>query len=103
MADLNIKDLDYGFSHNGVTEYIESLQLHMLDNVKKSIEEGSQNVLSALDKGWSGASREKFDEKFTTQCGELQQQLEAQFNALKGRIVELAYNYAEQDNNMIID
>ena len=102
MADLNIQDLDYGWSHNGVTEYIESLQLHMLENVKRAIEEGEQNVITALDKGWSGTAREKFDELFKKQCGELQQELEIEFNDLKGRIVDLAYNYAEQDNNMIV-
>lgn len=42
MADLNIRDLDYGWSQSGVIQYIDDLKLYMFDNVRKKIEEGEK-------------------------------------------------------------
>lgn len=103
MADLNIKDLDYGWSHSGVEQYMADLKLYMFDNVQKAIEEGQKNVILALDKGWSGVSREKFDQLFKAKCEELIKAISEEYVDLKSRIADLAYNYAEQDAQMIKD
>lgn len=103
MADLNIRDLDYGWSQSGVIQYIDDLKLYMFDNVRKTIEEGEKNVILALDKGWSGIAREKFDQLFKAKCEELINAINEEYIDLKSRIVDLAYNYAEQDAEMIKD
>lgn len=103
MADLNIRDLDYGWSQSGVIQYIDDLKLYMFDNVRKTIEEGEKNVILALDKGWSGIAREKFDQLFKAKCEELINAINEEYIDLKSRIGDLAYNYAEQDAEMIKD
>lgn len=103
MADLNIRDLDYGWSQSGVIQYIDDLKLYMFDNVRKTIEEGEKNVILTLDKGWSGIAREKFDQLFKAKCEELINAINEEYIDLKSRIVDLAYNYAEQDAEMIKD
>lgn len=103
MADLNIRDLDYGWSQSGVIQYIDDLKLYMFDNVRKTIEEGEKNVILALDKGWSGIAREKFDQLFKAKCEELINAINEEYIDLKSRIADLAYNYAEQDAEMIKD
>lgn len=103
MADLNIRDLDYGWSQSGVIQYIDDLKLYMFDNVRKKIEEGEKNVILALDKGWSGIAREKFDQLFKAKCEELINTINEEYIDLKSRIVDLTYNYAEQDAEMIKD
>lgn len=103
MADLNIRDLDYGWSQSGVIQYIADLKLYMFDNVRKKIEEGEKNVILALDKGWSGIAREKFDQLFKAKCEELINAINEEYIDLKSRIVDLTYNYAEQDAEMIKD
>ena len=103
MADLNIRDLDYGWSQSGVIQYIDDLKLYMFDNVRKKIEEGEKNVILALYKGWSGIAREKFDQLFKAKCEELINAINEEYIDLKSRIGDLAYNYAEQDAEMIKD
>ena len=103
MADLNIRDLDYGWSQSGVIQYIDDLKLYMFDNVRKAIEEGEKNVILALDKGWSGIAREKLDQLFKAKCEELINAINEEYIDLKSRIADLAYNYAEQDAEMIMD
>ncbi len=103
MADLNIGDLDYGISLRGADQYIDDLKAIVLDQVSSVIEQEQKNVKAALDKGWSGASREKFDILFNSKCLELKNALKEEYWDLQSRLNELSNDFINQDQNMIID
>lgn len=102
-ADLNIGDLDYGISLKGADQYIEDIKAIVLDQVSSVIEAEQKNVKAALDRGWSGTSREKFDQLFDAKCSELKEALKDEYLDLQSRLNELSNNFIEQDKNMILD
>lgn len=102
-ADLNIGDLTYGISLKGADQYIEDIKAIVLDQVSSVIETEQKNVKTALDKGWAGTSREKFDQLFDAKCDELKEALKEEYLDLQSRLNELSNDFIEQDKNMILD
>ncbi len=103
MADLNIGDLDYGISAKGVKDYIEKINYIVLTSVRDIIDEEQKNVMTALDKGWAGEARQKFDQLFNKQCLDLKSALFYEYKDLESRLNELANDFVNQDRNMMLD
>lgn len=100
---LGIGDLSIGVSAGGTEEYLANLKTELLTNVSSKIVEDYKAVKDALDRGWQGQSRDKFDMKFEQVKTQLIADLEAEYNDLERRINEITENYLNQDKNMIID
>lgn len=101
--DLNIEDLEYGFSTAGAYQYKTQIRQKMLIEAANMIDEQKKQVKSALDTGWAGESRERFDNLFDKKCEELKQALIDEYNDLESRLNELSWNFVNQDRNMIIE
>ena len=99
---LGIGDLTIGVSTTGLETYKASLKASLLNTVAEKIQDYS-DVKSALDKGWQGASRDAFETRFENMRTKVIEDLQAEYRNLEARIEELAYNYIQQDKNMIVD
>lgn len=99
---LKIQDLSIGVSTKGLQTYKDKLEVELLDTVETKINAIS-GVTKALDRGWQGTSRDRFDAQFKAIRKKIIADLKDEYKNLEKRIDELAYNYVKQDMNMIID
>lgn len=97
---VDIADMTQGVSKAGMQTYIDSLKISLLDEVKSKLEDVGA-IQTAVDAGWQGKSRDKFFEMFEKSINEIEDDLEAEFKDLNGRLNELANNYYSQDNDLL--
>ena len=99
---LGIDNLDIGVSTRGASEYFQSLQAQLLTGVETIVND-TEAVIAALDKGWQGVSRDKFDQQFQAAREQLLMDLRKEYTDLVTKIGEVVESYINQDKNMIID
>ena len=99
---LGINDLSIGVSTSGLQAYLDELRASLLTEVESKIDDYT-TVKSALDKGWQGVSRDNFETNFQEMREKVKEDLRLEYSNLHARIEELAYNYVQQDKNMIVD
>lgn len=102
MADnLGLDALDIGISTTGMTEYQENLKAILLTETKNKLMEEYENVMSVINTGWQGVSRDRFDTQFKTMCEKIGADLFMEYNDLEARLSELQAFYFEQDQALI--
>ena len=99
---LGIDNLDIGVSTSGAVEYFENLKTELLTNVEQKIDEIGP-ITTALDKGWQGVSRDRFDSQFEEAREALKMDLRREYKDLVVKINQAVEGYVNQDKNMIID
>ena len=97
---LGIESFDVGVSTLGLESYISDLKLTLLENVLEMIDEVS-SVNTALDAGWQGVSRDRFDEQFRRAREDLKTDLTREFADLQYKLIQMQQSYIEQDQNLI--
>lgn len=100
--DVGIDGLSIGISSQGMDEYIEVLRISLLQNVKEQIDDVTE-LETKINAGWQGQSRDRFLNLFEQSRNNVKDDLEAEYNDLVARLVELQQNYFAQDANMIQD
>lgn len=99
---LGIGNLDYGVSTDGAVEYFKSLQTQLLTGVCDRIDD-IQSITDALNKGWQGVARDRFDDQFRKAREQVKGDLMKEYNDLVSKLSELVTSFVEQDANMIIN
>lgn len=99
---LGIDNLDIGVSTEGAANYFEELRADLLTSVQNMIDEVGE-VENALNKGWQGVSRDKFDAQFKASREALKNDLAREYADLVTKISDIVESYINQDKNMIID
>lgn len=97
---LAITDLEIGVSTEGLEGYLAKLEADLLTSVATKIDDIT-NVTTALDAGWQGVARDRFDAQFTAMREKVKTDLQAEYANLVARLQELATDYVTQDQNMI--
>lgn len=97
---LGIDSLSTGISAKGMEGYKESLRADLLITSKEKINNFSELQL-ALEKGWQGASLDKFKTQFTETAQKICDDLDKEYQDLENRLSDLETAYFNVDNNVM--
>lgn len=98
--DLNINNLSIGFSGEGLANYKQELQISLLENTSEALNK-TENVIAALDSGWSGQAKERFKEQLDASIVEIISDLQKEYSDLEAKFSQLEQSYYEQDQEML--
>ncbi len=98
--NIGISDMTTGIDSTGMQNYVESLKLHLLQEVKDDIDD-VQSIVDTINSGWQGVSRDRFLASFEKARESIKADLDQEFNNVVGRLSELQTNYFKQDENMV--
>lgn len=102
MADnLDLSALDIGISATGMDEYQENLKAKLLTETKTKLMEEYENIMTSINTGWQGVSRDRFDAQLKAMCETIGADLDAEYADLASRLAELQAFYFEQDQALI--
>lgn len=94
--DVNIKDMTYGVSSQGMEIYVKNLRTELITKCFDKLED-TKAVSDAIVKGWQGASRDKFLQSFENAIESVERDLRSEWVDLQYRLAELEVNYFKQD------
>lgn len=97
---LTIDNLEIGVSTAGLEGYLDLLEANLLTEVANKIDD-IESVTTALNAGWQGVARDRFDAQFATMREKVKADLQLEYANLVARLQELANDYIAQDQNMI--
>ena len=104
MADnLDLSALDIGVSKEGMSQYMEELKASLLVSVTEKLNEEVENMMTVINTGWQGVSRDRFETKLRDVCAKINTDLSAEYYDLQRRLDELMLFYYNQDNALIAE
>lgn len=98
--NLEIANLDIGFSVEGLEEYKSKLQIDLIEGTSEKLN-NTQTMFQVINAGWQGTSRDKFITEFNDTISKIITDLQAEYEDLQARLGEIQNNYFEQDNNLM--
>ena len=98
-SELGISSLTTGISKSGMAQYEEDLKTNVLTNVETKIED-VEAVITAINGGWQGESRDRFLKDFENVRKKLIEDLKDEYKDVQNRLDELQDNYFRQDKNL---
>lgn len=97
---LGISDLTIGISSNGMEEYKEKLKIDLLQTSKDLIND-VDSVITAINSGWQGVSRDKFLSQFAEARQKICDDLDKEYQDLENRLTDIQSAYYIADQNLI--
>lgn len=98
-TDVGISDLTMGVSKSGMAKYKEDLKTNVLVKVSDKINDVT-TVITAIEAGWQGISRDNFLTDFAAARGSICADLKEEYNDLQARLEELEDSYFRQDASL---
>ncbi len=98
---LDLSALDIGISSTGMAQYREDLRASLLVSTTDKLNEEVENILSVIDSGWQGVSRDRFERQLRNMCELMGEDLRKEYDDLEARLTELESFYYEQDLKLI--
>lgn len=97
---LGIGDLSIGVSAQGMSEYVEKIRMDLLKDAREMIN-NVETVEAAINKGWQGASRDKFLTDFEAMRDQICTDLEEEFYDLEAKMEEVMGAYYDIDQRIM--
>lgn len=97
--NLGMSDLSIGVNKNGMENYIHMLLDSLFVQTKKNIQDVS-DVITAINSGWQGVSRDNFINDLNGTISEMVSNLDLQKNNLETQLTTLMYNYLNLDADL---
>ncbi len=96
---MGIDELTYGVSKSGVEEYINKINLDVLDNVIKKIQD-TDDVKTSLRAGWAGKGEEDFEASLENAVGLAVDEIESVKKKIETTLNDLKDKMFTQDTNI---
>ena len=98
--ELGLDSMTEGISIEGMQQLLDDLRVNVLESVSTQLEQ-TEEIVSALNKGWQGAARDAFVLNFSKSIEEVKDGLNAEYRDLLRKFGELSDNYFNEDNRMV--
>lgn len=98
--NLGISELTIGINSTGMEEYKEQLRTDLLQTSKDKIN-SVDAIVSAINNGWQGVSRDRFLKQFDDVRQKICDDLDKEYADLENRLTDLQSAYYAADQNLI--
>ena len=96
----SISELSIGADANGVVDYLDQIHAVVIEKVGELLD-NTNDLITAINIGWVGTSRDRFVEQFTKTKDDIKDDLISEYTDLTQRIYEITAAYFKQDQNLI--
>lgn len=98
--DMSLDVMTEGISVQGMRDFTDFINAKLLKGVSSKLEE-TKGIVTALNSGWQGESRDVFINNFEKGIKQVQKDLNTEYKDLMKRLGELMDDYFNQDKKMI--
>jgi len=95
-----IGEMQYGYSTEGVSEYLEAIKSEALTNAKDAVKDISL-IKTACDNNWEGKAKDNFKVNLQKDADHVADQFDALYNILVSEINSLNAAMANKDEELI--
>ena len=98
-SKLSIDELTMGVSGTGMDSYIKALQLKIVTQTVKKLE-NLKAVTKTIKSGWAGQSYDAFEKDLLTRIAEIKTELEAERDDLNKKLLDVKGAYYAIDRDL---
>ena len=98
MAQLNIEQAGIGYDQTGISEFLNKLNLDVIDDLISTINGNMGTLRTAVDQVWAGQAANAFKEKMERDSDTMIKTLEGIKDDVKSEFAQIAQNIDNYDS-----
>ena len=95
--NVTIGDMTVGYNGQGMSNFKDSLEQMLVDDVETALDQLQTTVLTNLSNCWTGESKDKYVKKLKEQIDEVIDELKTEWKDVESRLSEVGQFYRAQD------